>query len=108
MPTVIDALVVQLELDTTEYKRSFKDVDAVENEGVAKRDRVNKRNDKEEKERARVEKQNALDRKKHTDETAQSVANLGRTLASTFLGFESIEGGLKYFAGLNQAQADLG
>lgn len=108
MPTVIDALVVQLELDTTEYKRSWKDVDAIEGESVAKRDRVNKKNDKEEKERARVEKQNALDRKKHTDETAQSVANLGRTLLSTFLGFETIAGGFKYLGALNETQANLG
>ncbi len=106
--TIIDALVVQLELDTTAYKRSWKDVDSIEGEAVAKRDRVNKKNDKEERERARVEKQNALDRKKRTDDVTGSVATLGRTLAATFLGFESIEGGIKYLAGLNSAQADLG
>lgn len=108
MPTVIDALIVELELDTSGYKRSWQDVDAIDTAGAAKRERTNKKNDKEERERARVEKQNSLDRKKRTDETTQSVASLGRTLAATFLGFETVEGGLKYLAGLNQSQADLG
>ena len=108
MPTVIDALVVQLELDTTNYKRSWKDVGSIEGEAVAKRDRVNKKNDKEERERARVEKQNALDRKKRTDDITGSVATLGRTLASTFLGFESVAGLTKFFAGLTTGEASLG
>ena len=108
MPTVIDALVVELELDTTNYKRSWKDVGTIENEAVAKRDRVNKKNDKEEKERARVEKQNALDRKKRTDDVTSSVATLGRTLAATFLGFESVAGLTKFFAGLTTGEATLG
>jgi hypothetical protein len=108
VPTVIDALVVELELDTTNYKRSWKDVGTIENEAVAKRDRVNKKNDKEEKERARVEKQNALDRKKRTDDVTGSVATLGRTLAATFLGFESVAGLTKFFAGLTTGEATLG
>lgn len=108
MPTVIDALVVQLELDTTDYKRSWRDVDSIDAEGTAKRDRVNKKNDKEERERARVEKQNALDRKKRTDDITGSVATLGRTLAATFLGFESAAGLTKFFAGLTTNEASLG
>jgi hypothetical protein len=108
MATVIDALVVELELDTSQYKRSWKDVDAITDEGDAKRDRVNKKNDKEERERARRQKQETLDRKKHTDELAGSVLKLGTALAGAFLGFESLGGAVKYFGELNSTQAALG
>ncbi len=108
MPTVIDALVVQLELDMAEYKRASKDVDKIDAETLAKRDRVNKKNDREEKERARLEKQNTLDRKKRTDELTGSIGNLGRGLAAAFLGFETLGGAAKYLGELNAGQAALG
>lgn len=108
MPTVIDALVVTLTLDPTEYKRSWRDVDDLDTTSQKKRDKVNKTNDKEAKERARREKQDALDRKKHTDEITGSVVNLGKALAGTILGFESVAGGLKYLGALNEGQANLG
>ncbi len=107
-PTIIDALVVQLELDTANYKRASKDVDKIDAEAAAKRDRVNKKNDKEERERARLEKQNTLDRKKRTDDLTGTVGNLGRSLAAAFLGFESLSGAAKYFGELNAGQAALG
>jgi hypothetical protein len=106
--TIIDALVVQLELDTSDYKRSWKDAEDIEGAAAAKRDKVNKKNDKEEKERARVEKQNALDRKKHTDEFTGSITTLGKALAATFLGFEGASGFMNFLAGLNTSQAELG
>jgi hypothetical protein len=86
MTTVIDALVVQLELDAEPYKRSWKDVDNIDDASAAKRDKVNKRNDREEKERARQEKQNVLDRKKRTDDLTGSVVTLGKSLAAAVLG----------------------
>lgn len=108
MATVIDALVVTLTLDPTEYKRSWKDVDDLDTASQKKREKVNKQGDKEAKERARREKQEALDRKKHTDEVTGSVINLGKALAGTILGFESIAGGIKYLGNLNEGQANLG
>jgi hypothetical protein len=108
MPTVIDALVVQLELDTTNYKRSWKDVDNIDDASATKRDKVTKRNDREEKERARVEKQNALDRKKHTDELTGSVVTLGKSLAAAVLGYESVIGFAKELAKLTGGEAALG
>lgn len=108
MATVIDALVVTLTLDPAEYKRSWKDVEDIDTAGQKKREKVDKQNDKEAKERARREKQDALDRKKRTDELTGSIASLGRTVAGAFLGFETLEGGIKYLGALNEGQANLG
>jgi hypothetical protein len=108
MATIIDALVATLELDTTDYKRSWNDVDAIDAEGAAKRDRVNKRKDKEERERARVEKQNAQQRKRDTDELTGSVVTLGKSLAAAVLGYESVIGFAKDLAKLTGGEAALG
>jgi hypothetical protein len=108
MPTVIDALVVQLELDSEPYKRSWKDVDNIDDASAAKRDKVNKRNDREEKERARQEKQNSLDRKKRTDDLTGSAISLGKALGAAVLGYESVIGFAKELAKLTGGEAALG
>jgi hypothetical protein len=108
MPTIIDSLVVLMGLDASDYKRGRKEIDAVDEKSDKKRDTVNKRSDKEAAERARRNKANSLDQKKYTDETIESFARLGKTIAGAFLGFESIEGGLKYLGGINATQAALG
>jgi hypothetical protein len=106
MPTVIDALVVELELDSTKYQRSWRDVDSINNAADAKADREQKKRDRAEKERQRREKLGAQQRKKYLDEASGAVANLGRVLATTFLGFESIKGGLNFLGNLNTSQAN--
>jgi hypothetical protein len=108
VPTIIDSLVVLLGLDASSYKRSRKEVDAIDDKSDKKLDAVHKKSDKEAAERARRAKQNSLDQKNHNEETIESFARLGKTIAATFLGFESVEGGLKYLGNINATQAALG
>lgn len=108
MPTIVDALVAQLTLDTEPYKRSWADVEQINVAGQNKQDQVNKRNDRAEKERARRRKRDEQDRKKYVDETTGSIANLGRAFAGAILGFDGLQGAAKFFVDLNNSQAQLG
>jgi hypothetical protein len=108
MPTIVDALVAQLTLDATPYKRQWKDVEDLNAQGQKKRETVNKKNDAEQRERERRTKQAAQDQKKLFDATTGSIATLGRTLIGAFLGFETLSGGVKFLGELNASQAALG
>ena len=108
MPTIVDALVAQLTLDAEPYKRSWKDVEQITEQGQNKQNEVNKRNDRAEKERARRRKRDEQDRKKFVDETTGSIANLGRAFAGAILGFEGLSGAVKFFGDLNNQQAQIG
>jgi hypothetical protein len=108
MPTIIDALIVTLGLDPSDFKRGTKEAEQVGDQAQKKRDTVNKKNDKEQRERARQLKLEEQERKKQIDVTTGAIKNLGATLAGAVLGFEGIKGGIDYLANLNTGQAALG
>lgn len=108
MPTIIDSLIVELGLNPDDYKRSWKDVEQFDQQAQKKRDTVNKKNDAEQRERARKLKLEEQDRKKSIDGTTGAIANLGRTLIGAVIGFETIKGGLEYLSHMNEALAAKG
>ena len=108
MPTIIDALLVTLNLDPAGFKKGTREAEQVADAADKKRDNVNKKGDKEQRERARKLKLEEEERKKLLDKTTGSIADLGRTLAGAVLGFEGIKGGINYLANMNANQAALG
>lgn len=83
MATVIDSLVVLLGLDASNYKKGREQAE------------------KETKETARVTRNSA-------DAITKSLADVGKTIAGLFLGFESATGFAKWLGGLNASEAALG
>lgn len=83
MATVIDSLVVLLGLDASNYKKGREQAE------------------KETSETARKAQVNA-------DAITKSLTEVGKTVASLFLGFESVSGFSKFLGGLNKGEADLG
>jgi hypothetical protein len=81
--TVIDSLVVLLGLDASNYKKGRETAE------------------KETGETARKAQQSA-------DAITKSLAEVGRTIAGLFLGFESVTGLTKWLGGLNAGEAALG
>ncbi len=83
MATIIDSLVVLLGLDASNYKKGREQAE------------------KETKETARVAKGSA-------DEITKSLAEVGKTIAGLFLGFESATGFAKFLGNVNASEAALG
>jgi hypothetical protein len=83
LATVIDSLVVLLGLDASNYKKGRETAE------------------KETTETARKSKEAA-------DAITKSLTEVGRTVASLFLGFESVSGFTKFLSGLNSGEAALG
>ena len=81
--TVIDSLVVLLGLDASNYKKGREQAE------------------KETKETARVAKGSA-------DDITKALTEVGRTVATLFLGFESATGFAKFLGNLNSGEAALG
>lgn len=83
MSTIIDALLVTFGVDITQYKKGSQEAE----KSLA---------------------DTARKQKKSADDMSKSFADVGRNIATLFLGFESASGFAKWLGGINKGEADLG
>lgn len=83
MATIIDALVVTLGLDNSDYKKKSKESEAEQNKF---RDQT----------------------KKNGYDISSTLLRVGKAASALFLGFESVKGAINLFAGLTVQNANLG
>ena len=83
MATVIDALIVTLGLDAANYKKGRETAEKETSE-TARKSQI------------------------AADQITKSLTEVGKTIASLFLGFESATGFAKWLGDLNKGEADLG
>lgn len=106
--TIIDSLVVLFGLDPTGYTKGADEVARAQAALDAKRKRGVVNTDKEEKDLAAARKKRSAEVSKASKEVSQSFKDVGLTIAGLFLGFESATGFVKFLAGLNTGEAQLG
>jgi hypothetical protein len=83
LATIIDSLIVTLGLDASKYKQGTQQATAATAETARKT-------------------------KLAAEQITKSLAEVGRTVAALFLGFETVSGFGKFLAGLNEGEASLG
>lgn len=105
---LIDKLVVMLSLDATPYKKTEKEVAALNKKtaetvekGANKGDTNDKKRDRErtkrEKTAAAQKRKDAQEASRRNSELNDQLVNLGRTAAGMFLGFETLKGAATLF-----------
>lgn len=106
--TVIDSLVVLFGLDPAGYKKGADEVNKIEADLAAKRKRGVTNTEQEEKALAAARKKRSEAVEKQGNDTVRSIGEVGRSLATMLIGFDSAIGFAKWMGSLNAGEAQLG
>lgn len=112
MPTVIDALLVTLGLDPSDYKKGEADAAKATQATAQKVGDAQKKQAANRKATEREQQKNAREtanqEKKRADQTVQGFKNMALQASALFLGFDSLKGFVSLLGNLNSNEAGLG